>query len=1028
MPPGNQAIMVEKTERRRQTSGAGTARAGQARQNDAAYRAIFDASPVGQVMVDGGQITGANPGAGKALGCDPGSLSGTALDRFCPDAQPDGESSHIALETLFNRAASEGTASRPWRFVMAKGGSFDTLLLVSRLPEGVGVPFLLSFLPCPAPGLEAVSPSLIEVLRDALHDLAAGELDAPGFCRAVRAEGSPPDGDAVGDVRRLLALCGERLAALSGETGRLAAEAIEGQLATRGDPAAHPGVYGRVLGDVNLVLESIGEPVTIAGRFIDDLSHGRRLAPIQGEYRGEFEALVRRLNRCFDTYVAVHSETGRLAEAAVRGELGERIDDARFEGSWKGLVQGMNGTLDAVVGPLQVAEHFVDRIAHGDIPDPITEEFNGDFNDLKNNLNTCIENITTLVEDTRLLADAGIAGSLATRADPERLHGEYRRIVEGMNALLDAVAGPVNMASRFIEDLSHGRRLKAVSGEYRGEFAAMSDNIDRAIETYIAVHTETNRLTEGAANGDLGVRIDPAGFEGSWKALVQGMNDTLDAVVVPLQVAERSIDRIARGDIPDQITEEYRGDFKELIDNLNACIANVNALIEDSLALSRSAIAGQLDTRADPSRHQGDFRRIVEGVNATLDAMIGPVYEAMRVSQEYAACNFSARVDPSLEAKGDFVAFCDALNAIGTQLEASFQEISRVADAYARGDFSTGVDPALDVKGDLVALCESLDRIGVEVSRTLGLVNRQVVDLSRHAGQAREGVEVVGHGANEIARSAESVSRNAEQSENGIEQVLQTMEDLTRTVGDVSSTAESVARLTAEANSLAKRGIEAAEKAEKGMDSITGSSAQVDAIIHDIREQMGQIGKIVGLITDIANQTNLLALNAAIEAARAGDAGRGFAVVAAEVKSLAQESRASAETIAGMIGGLNAKSEEAADAMNLAGSAVQQGNLALEETLKVFSALSDSVESISRDMTSVSSATEEQAASFEEITASVNEMAGLLKLTARDAEHSSSASEEALASVRQVTEVIREIDEVAAHVDREMGRFSIRAG
>ncbi len=980
------------------------------------------------ITLDGGLITDANPGAARALGYAPGALVGTAFDGYCPVIQPGGKGSIESLESLCAEASAEGTASSRWQWRGANGGTLDTLLTVSRLSDSGDSAYLLSFGPPLAPGSGEVTTTPLDDVRDALRDLAAGELDGRGLSHLSRGESSPDHPAIDGEVRDLILRCRERLTALSGEMGRLATEVGEGHFATRGDPGAHPGAYGRIVGDVDLVLESIGEPVAIAGRFIDDLSHGRRLAPIKGEYRGEFEVLVRQINHCFDTYIAVHTETGRLADAAVRGALDERIDAGLFEGSWKALVQGMNGTLDAVVGPLQVAENYVDRIAHGDIPDPIAEEFSGDFNDLKNNLNTCIENISILVEDTRLLADAGVAGSLATRADPERLHGEYRRIVEGMNALLDAVAGPVNMASRFIEDLSHGRRLKAVSGEYRGEFAAMRESIDRAIETYIAVHTETNRLTEGAANGDLSVRIDPAGFEGSWKALVQGMNDTLDAVVVPLRVAERSIDRIARGDIPDRITEEYRGDFKELIDNLNACIANVNALIEDSLALSRSAIAGELDTRADPSRHQGDFRRIVEGVNATLDAMIGPVYEAMRVSQEYAACNFSARVDSSLVVKGDFVGFRDALDAIGTQLEASFQEISRVADAYARGDFSTGVDPTLDVKGDLVALRESLDRIGVEVSRTLGLVNRQVVDLSRYARQAREGVEVVGQGANEIARSAESVSRNAEQSENGIEQVLQTMEDLTRTVGDVSSTAESVARLTAEANSLAKRGIEAAGKAESGMASITGSSSQVDAIIKDIRDQMGQIGKIVGLITDIANQTNLLALNAAIEAARAGDAGRGFAVVAAEVKSLAQESRASAETIAGMIGGLNAKSEEAADAMNLAGSAVEQGSLALEETFKVFSALSDSVEAISRDMTSVSSATEEQAASFEEITASVNEMAGLVKLTARDAEHSSSASEEALASVSQVTEVIREIDEVAANIDREMGRFSIRSG
>ena len=1019
--------MTEKTRSRGAGRGLASPQSEPSNRYETYYQTVFNTSPIGMVLVENGVIVDGNTSACRALGCNSEALFGTKLAELCPDLQEGGETSEAAMDDLLARLARDGTASRRWRFSRADGGTLDTEVTVSRLTAGADSLHLLTFSPDGVRDRAGGASVSLETIRDALYGLAAGDLDAVGLVPAPSETGVPDDGE-LAEVRALLAQCGARLRALADETHRLAVESGEGHLATRGDAAPHPGVYGELLGDVNLILESIGEPVTIAGRFIEDLSHGRRLAPIEGEYRGDFEALVRRLNRCFATYVAIHTETGRLVDAVTRGELQVRIETSQFEGSWRSLVNGMNGTLNAVVGPLRVAEQYIDRIAHGDIPETITDEYHGDFNEIKDNLNTCIANIRQLVDDAQLLVDAGVAGELSTRADPARLHGDYRRIVEGMNALLDAVSGPVTMASRFIEDLSHGRRLKTVAGEYRGEFATVQANIDRAIEMYIAVHTETNRLTSAAVEGDLGVRADPDGFEGSWKALVNGMNGTLDAVVGPLKVAEHYVDRIAHGDIPEKISDEYRGDFRELKNNLNACIDNVNSLIEDSLGLSRAAIAGRLDTRADASRLQGDYRRIIEGVNATLDAMIGPVYEAMRVSQEYAACNFSARVDPSLEVNGDFVAFRDALNAIGSQLQDSFLEISRVADAYANGDFSTEVDPALEVRGDLTELKVSLNRIGVEVSRTLALVNRQIIDLSRNSERAKDGVSDVSRGANLIAQNAESVSRNAEMSENGIAQVLRTMEDLTRTVGDVSGTAESVARLTAEANDLAKHGIEAAGKAEVGMDSITTSSSEVEGIINDIRRQMERIGKIVGLITDIANQTNLLALNAAIEAARAGDAGRGFAVVAAEVKSLAQESRASAENIAEMIGGLSSKSQEAANAMTFAGTAVQQGNLALKETLKVFSDLSEAVEAISRDMTSVSSATEEQAASFEEITASVNEMAGLVKTTAKDAMHSSATSEEALAVVDQITEVIRDINTVVVNVDREMGRFAIRAG
>ena len=189
---------------------------------------------------------------------------------------------------------------------------------------------------------------------------------------------------------------------------------------------------------------------------------------------------------------------------------------------------------------------------------------------------------------------------------------------------------------------------------------------------------------------------------------------------------------------------------------------------------------------------------------------------------------------------------------------------------------------------------------------------------------------------------------------------------------------------------------------------------------------MDEIGKIVGIISDLANQTNLLALNAAIEAARAGEAGRGFAVVASEVKSLAQGSRQSAQNIGEMILGLQKKSQDAANAMAHAGIAVKDGNAALVDTLRIFNELTGSVDDISKKMVSVAGATETQAASFEEITASVNEMSGLVRQTAKDALNSSTTSEEALAVVHNITQVIKEINSAIATINSEMNKFKLK--
>ena len=534
-------------------------------------------------------------------------------------------------------------------------------------------------------------------------------------------------------------------------------------------------------------------------------------------------------------------------------------------------------------------------------------------------------------------------------------------------------------------------------------------------------------LTQAAKAGQLDTRVDPDKYEGDLLLLAKGINDTLDSVIGPLNVAAEYVDRISKGDIPPKITDSYNGDFNEIKNNLNQCIDAVNLLITDAGMLANAAVEGKLDTRADATRHYGDFRKIVEGVNNTLDSVIGPIKEAMRVADLYAKADFSVRVDEKLHVAGDFVLFKKSLNDMGFFVQSAIQEIQRISNLYAAGNFAAEFDPNLQIEGDLSLLRNALDNIGMNVSKVLNVIVNEMKHLTHQAEMAGTGVEDVSRGAALIAQNADQTKQNAERSEDGINQVLQTMEDLTKTIAEVSANAERVAGLSIEANDLAKQGIEAAEKADNGMQSITKTSEEVETIFSDIKAQMHEIGKIVDLITDIANQTNLLSLNAAIEAARAGEAGKGFAVVAAEVKSLAQRSRQSAEHIADMISDLQKKSDAASGAMGEAGTAVAEGNAALSETLGIFNTLTTSVGDIMGNMEMVASATEEQAASFEEITASVNEMSLLVKDTAKDALNSSSTSEEALAVIEQITNVIEQINEVVGTIGTEMRKFSYRS-
>ncbi|HPC55765.1 MAG TPA: methyl-accepting chemotaxis protein, partial [Methanolinea sp.] len=286
-------------------------------------------------------------------------------------------------------------------------------------------------------------------------------------------------------------------------------------------------------------------------------------------------------------------------------------------------------------------------------------------------------------------------------------------------------------------------------------------------------------------------------------------------------------------------------------------------------------------------------------------------------------------------------------------------------------------------------------------------------------------IEEVSAGSAQVAKNAAAVSTNAEQSNQGITEVLKAMEDLSRTIQQVAAKAESVSQLVQETNDYSRKGIELAKKTEGGMNGITRSSNEVNTIILEIKSQMDKIGEIVNLITDLANQTNLLALNAAIEAARAGDAGRGFAVVATEVKSLAEESRISAEKIAEMIGNLQKQTQTAAETVAISNNEVKEGSVALKETLENFNRIVESIDQISRNVTEVAAASEEQAASVEEVTASINEVNSLVRNTAKEATDSAAVSEETAAAIDQIAKVIANVNNIVVRVSTEVSKFRI---
>ena len=588
----------------------------------------------------------------------------------------------------------------------------------------------------------------------------------------------------------------------------------------------------------------------------------------QSIVRSEKDVLGQALQSVVESVGSMAEEANKLTLAAMEGRLATRGNAAAFQGVYREIIEGVNGTLDAVVGPLNVAASYVDRISKGDIPARITDDYQGDFNEIKNNLNLCIDAVNALVSDAGMLSQSAVEGKLATRADASRHQGDFRAIMQGVNATLDAVIGPLNMAAGYVDRISKGDIPEKITDDYRGDFNEIKNNLNTCIDAVNALIADANMLSRGAVEGKLATRADASKHQGDFRAIVEGVNATLDSVICPLIIAAYYVDRISKGDIPAKITETYHGDFAAIRDNLNVCIEAVQALVADAEGLARAAVEGRLDARADASRHQGDFRKIVAGVNETLDAVWAPVREAVGVLEKVANRDLSVRVHG--EYRGDHERIKTSLNTATGNLDEALQQVSIAVEqvAGAAGQIGQGsqalAQSASEQASGLEMVSSSLQemaamtRVSMENSRealrlaegTQGSANQGLESMSRLS----EAMERIQSSADQTARIVKTIDEIAFQT-NLL--ALNAAVEAAR-AGDAG---KGFAVVAEEVRNLAMRSAEAAKSTanliEESVQNAEGGvelNRKVLAQLQEITQQATKVGQVMGEIVSGSEQ------------------------------------------------------------------------------------------------------------------------------------------------------------------------------
>lgn len=327
---------------------------------------------------------------------------------------------------------------------------------------------------------------------------------------------------------------------------------------------------------------------------------------------------------------------------------------------------------------------------------------------------------------------------------------------------------------------------------------------------------------------------------------------------------------------------------------------------------------------------------------------------------------------------------------------------------------------------------DELGRMAAGLRAAVGGLRRMVQQLRDSAGEVASASrqvattsDQVARGAGEIARAVQDVASGAEGQARSVHEATQAFQQVSRSLEEVAGNTTQTAQAAQQANEAAAEGAARLQRVVDAIGEIRGSAEEMAQVVTVLGEKGKNIGRIVGLITEIASQTNLLALNAAIEAARAGDQGRGFAVVAEEVRKLAQESAQAAEQIADIVREIQEETQRAVRAMERGGQEVQAGVRLADEAGQAFQRVRSSVADVTGRTEGVSAATQQVSSSAQQIEATVRKLLETAQQNSAAAEQVGAAVEEISAGIQEMSGGAQRMARVAEDLERLVAHFRV---
>ena len=453
--------------------------------------------------------------------------------------------------------------------------------------------------------------------------------------------------------------------------------------------------------------------------------------------------------------------------------------------------------------------------------------------------------ITGMMKQVANVTQAAIDGKLDTRANTSEINFEFRAIGEGINNILDAVIGPLNVAAEYVDRISKGDIPAKITDTYHGDFNEIKNNLNQAIDAVGNLVKDANMLSKSAVEGKLDARADVTKHQGDFAAVIKGVNETLDAVIGPLNVAAEYVDRISKGDIPQRITDSYNGDFKEIINNLNALIDAMNVITTLAQEIATGNLMVAVEERSSGDKLMQALKKMVEDLTTiAIDVQSASNQVATGSGQMSASAEEMAQSANEQSASVEQVSSSmEEMNSSVIQNADNAKQTAVISIKASKDAQEGGIAVAETVKA-MKSIAEKIAVIVDIAAQTNMLALNAAIEAAR-AGDHGKGFAVV---AGEVRNLAERSGNAAKEINNLSVQSVEVAERAGRLIAEIVPQIQKTAELVQEINASSSEqanGIaqvtQAVEQLDKGIQQSAAATEEMASTTEELLSQAEQL-------------------------------------------------------------------------------------------------------------------------------------------------------------------------------------------